>query len=56
MTTFKPYNPEEMLEEGGEDLSADDKLENEKMFKYITCGDLSAYDELDEHDGADEQQ
>jgi len=39
LTTYEPYS-EEMLKE-----EAVDKETNEKIFKYVTCGDLSAYDE-----------
>ena len=45
LTTFEPYNAPEMIEDYDEkETSKEVKEENEKIFKYVTCGDLSAYD------------
>lgn len=45
LTTFEPYKPEEMVENYvEEETPLQVKKDNEKIFKYVTCGDLSAYD------------
>jgi tRNA (cytidine32/guanosine34-2'-O)-methyltransferase len=57
LTTFEPYKPEEMVE-GFADLKESDtevKKDNEKIFKYVTCGDLSAYDQEDGSSSDDEE-
>ena len=55
LTTFEPYN-DNMIK--SEEIRNDEakRLENEKIFKYITCGDLSAFDEDDSDDDDDEEE
>ena len=43
LTTYEPYS-EEMLGDKAKELDEEAKKENEKIFKYVTCGDLSAFD------------
>lgn len=42
LTTFEPYCQEKF---NGEIEGEEEEEINEKVFKYITCGDLSAFDE-----------
>ena len=54
LTTYEPYKPEEMVEGYSEEKTLPVvKKDNEKIFKYVTCGDLSAYDNEEDTESED---
>lgn len=56
LTTFEPYNPTEMVEGFSEEMDKTVVSDNHKIFKYITCGDLSAYDCEEDDEDSDSQE
>lgn len=44
LTTYEPWNEDFLKKVDGKEYTKEEVKNNEKIFKYVTCGDLSAYD------------